>query len=206
MKKILIVYDSPAGSTAKAGEIIKKYFMRKELDVDCISVNNASGLSGYDFVIIGSPVLYGKVSSPIKNYIRKNSEAFSEIPHALFLTCMRLTECSDVHLPVQCYRDAAFNEQKKNENEMSSMEKSHSLQYYLNNTMLISTNLDPVNVAFIKGNLNFKRLKFFSRLVMKIMAKLQDEVNEGDFLDRAAVEQWAESLIDELNISKGGSK
>ena len=206
MKKILVVYESPAGSTAEASGVIAEYLIAKGFDVTCSFVKNAVAMSEFDFAVIGSPVLYGKITSSMKAYLRNNSDALEMTPHSLFLTCMRLTECSNFSVTVECYRDAAFNEKKKDEKDMTSMEKNHSKNYYFDNIITACMGLDPVQVAFFKGNLNFSRLKFFSRLVMKIMVKLQDEVKEGDFLDKRKIEEWTGSLTEKINNFERGVK
>jgi len=72
------------------------------------------------------------------------------------------------------------------------MDKTHSDTQYIDT--LLKNSLTPVSVGFFKGRLEMKSLGFFSRLFMRVILLFTKKEQIGDFLNPAAVSEWARSL------------
>jgi flavodoxin len=71
--KALVVYDSVYGNTEKVARALAKGLEDSGVDVDCVRVDSAKfdELSGYDLLVIGSPVHAWSVSKPIKEFLER---------------------------------------------------------------------------------------------------------------------------------------
>jgi NAD(P)H dehydrogenase (quinone) len=68
MAKVLIVYYSRSGNTKKMAELIKSGVEKEEISVTLKDVKDTQvkDLLGADTIIMGSPVYYGSMASPLK--------------------------------------------------------------------------------------------------------------------------------------------
>jgi len=68
--KALVVYDSVYGNTEKAARALAKGLEDGGVDVDCVRVDAVKfdELSGYDLLVVGSPVHAWSASKPIKAF------------------------------------------------------------------------------------------------------------------------------------------
>jgi menaquinone-dependent protoporphyrinogen IX oxidase len=68
--KALVVYDSVYGNTEKVARALAKGLEDGGVDVDCLRVSTVKfdELSGYDLLVVGSPVHAWSASKPIKAF------------------------------------------------------------------------------------------------------------------------------------------
>jgi flavodoxin len=71
--KALVVYDSVYGNTEKVARALAKGLEDSGVDVDCLRVDAVKfdKLSGYDLLVVGSPVHAWSVSKPIKEFLER---------------------------------------------------------------------------------------------------------------------------------------
>ena len=77
--KVLIVYDtvSPTKLTAKIAETIANVLKEKGIDVDSFFIKDTAvkvDVKSYDCLLVGSPTMYWKLSSGIKQFLNGFSE------------------------------------------------------------------------------------------------------------------------------------
>ncbi|MBC8185216.1 hypothetical protein H8E88_29330 [candidate division KSB1 bacterium] len=77
---------------------------------------------------------------------------------------------------------------------MTPMEKAHTSSYYFDHFLKLIPQIEPVSIAFFKGNLNLSRLKFIHKIIMHIAMILMKEIKEGEFINPDAVADWTENL------------
>ncbi len=160
--------------------------------MDIRRVSQVTDIKEYDLIFLGSPILYGKCKKSMRAFLQTNQTELKNQPVICFLTCMRCTSFTDSSLIVSdIFVDPAFNEPAKAKDKMNFMEKSHAVQLYLENLLACTADVKPLKVAFFKGTLDFAALGFLSRWVMKLMTKLQEEVNEGDYINPKVISSWA---------------
>ena len=195
MKKILITYFTESGSTREAAEIAGYQLEKDGVEINVCSVNDVKHISSYDAIIIGTPNWYGKPAPKVKKFLKKNQDVLSKIPVAFFFTCMSVSEIAGESPPAfQIYKDPVFAQPQKSLNEMSSWEKSHATSLYIRNLAKIAPNIKPAAMAFFKGRLDFQRLGFFNRMVMKFITLINKEIREGEYLNPEVIRDWAKGL------------
>lgn len=75
--KALVVYDSVYGNTEKVARALAKGLEDGGVDVDCLRVDAVKfdELSGYDLLVVGSPVHAWSASKPIKAFLERLKSA-----------------------------------------------------------------------------------------------------------------------------------
>ena len=77
MGKALVVYDSVYGNTEKVARALAKGSEDGGVDVDCVRVDGVKfdELSGYDLLVVGSPVHAWSAPKPIKAFLERLKSA-----------------------------------------------------------------------------------------------------------------------------------
>jgi menaquinone-dependent protoporphyrinogen oxidase len=89
-KKVLIAYDSLFGSTKGVAEYIGKTLTEIEIEADVKNVSEVSGLTGYDAVVVGSPIVRGLMLDSTLNFLKQYESSLQKTPLAVFCVCMSL--------------------------------------------------------------------------------------------------------------------
>jgi len=86
MTKTLIIYSTTDGHTVKICSRIIETLEQADHKVELVSVDDASGidLEGFDKIIIGASIRYGKHSKQITDFIERNHQALASKPNAFF--------------------------------------------------------------------------------------------------------------------------
>jgi len=81
MAKIIIIYDSHTGNTAKMAELVSKGVKQEEVSCETKKVQevNAEDLQTYQGIIIGSPTYYGQPSAAIKKLLDESVKFHGEL-------------------------------------------------------------------------------------------------------------------------------
>jgi menaquinone-dependent protoporphyrinogen oxidase len=87
--KALIVYGTRYGSTAETSEEIAKTLRARGVEVDVVNAkkDKVRKLDDYDLFIVGSGIRMGKWTGEPLKFLRRNEEALSSKPVALFVSC-----------------------------------------------------------------------------------------------------------------------
>ena len=198
-KKILLVYDTESGSTREVAEIIGKKIIKCNAKVDVLRVADVHNISEYDAIIVGSPNWYGKPTPKIKKFLQKHNQELMQKPFAFFFTCMCLTKIEGEDSPeLSVFQDPQFNIIPKPKNEMNMWEKSHASSFYREQLAKIIPQVKLISVAVFKGRLDFSRLSFFHKIVMKLITLMIKEVQSGEYLNPDAVREWSKKLCVDL--------
>lgn len=82
--KTLIVFASKSGTTAKCAQILKQ----KIENTDVVNVQTESvDLSGYDNIIIGGAIRYGRINKKIHQFVEEHLSDLLQKDVALFICC-----------------------------------------------------------------------------------------------------------------------
>lgn len=174
-KKILIAYASACGSTGGVAEAIGRDLCDQGAQVDVRLINNIRDISLYDGLVLGSPIRRSSWLPEALSFVQKNRERMSRIPVAYFLTCLTL------------YRDTEENRR--------------IVRGYLDPVLKSTPSVQPVDLGFFAGTLDYSKLSLPYRMVMKSkMKKL--ETPEGDFRNWEAIRAWARGLSAPLLVSR----
>jgi menaquinone-dependent protoporphyrinogen IX oxidase len=191
--KTLVTYDSGYGATAVVAETIAEALTEKGLKVDLRRVG-LKDLSGYDAVLVGSPIRFGRCTPRIKRFLKKNLTELTHVQVAFFFTCMSVTN-NELKQELRLYIDPSFNDPNRPHARFSVMENNHTVSYYLKHFLKIVPGIAPLGISFFKGRLNTAKLNPFHRLIMWFAMFSLPEIQNGDFLNPAAIRAWAESLF-----------
>ena len=158
--KILVAYATKAGSTAEvAAEIGRVIESKGGCQVDVRPVGKLNGVDGYDAVVIGSAIRAGKWLPEATKFVEKHRDTLGRVPVALFTVCLTLSEDTE--------------------------ENRRTVAAYLDPVCEI---VQPVEVGLFAGVMDYSKLPFILRLMMKAMKSPQ-----GDFRDWEAIRAWADN-------------
>ena len=155
--KILVAYVSRAGSTGEVAEAIGQVLCEAGAAVDVRLAKEVTDLSPYRAVVVGSGIRVGKWLPEAVQFVEQHQEALSRVPVAYFLVCLTLRDDTE-----------------ENRREVAA---------YLDPVREV---VQPVDVGLFAGVMDYAKLPFIFRLMMKAMGS-----PEGDFRDWEAIRDWA---------------
>jgi len=163
-KKILVAYASKAGSTKEVAERISNRLVSKGLTVDLLPVQRVSDIESYDAVAVGSAIRAGSLLPEVKGFIERNQALLSVKHFSLFIVCLTM----------------------KDETE----ENCKTVSAYLEP---IRTQVKPDKEGLFAGVMNFSKLGFLERMLIKAM-----KAPEGDYRNWEAIDAWTDELSHEI--------
>jgi len=166
-ERILVSYASRCGSTGDVADAMGRVFMENGACVDVLRVGNVGDLTPYRAVVVGSAIHSDEWLSEASDFVSRNRDALSRLPVAYFLTCLTLTH------PTEENRRKALGFLDPVRNQVPEIR--------------------PVDTGLFAGVLDYDKLSFMVRLVMKV--KMKDKgVAEGDYRDWPSIRSWARSV------------
>jgi menaquinone-dependent protoporphyrinogen oxidase len=131
----------------------------------------------YDAVLIGASIHIHKYQSAVVHYINHHIEALNKIPGAFFSVCLAVA---------------------------SDMEEEHQEARKITNDFLEQVGWKPLMTTQIAGALKYTQYGFFTRLVMKKIAKREgrttDTSKDHEYTDWDAVRQFAAEFAGRIII------
>lgn len=194
MKRILIVYNTVSGSTAEMADIIKTV-LEGEYSVDVTPVTGSPSIDKYDAVILGSPMRFGGFSRPIRKFIKKNRSALRGMRVFYFLSILYIVKIEQEPLPgFESYIDPSLSMRTIPKKTASLFDAKHSLWYYNSIISKAAGGLKPSSVGYMHGRLVIHRLGLIQKIFMKIITRITKKEREGEFMNPAAVKEWAYAI------------
>jgi menaquinone-dependent protoporphyrinogen oxidase len=145
MARMLVVYGTTEGHTAKVAGAISETLHRNGAEVDVRAADAAPPPDGYDAVIVAASVHAGQYQRSVRRWVRTHAAALSGKPAAFVSVCLGVLE-----------HDAKVQ---------------HDLQTIVDR-FVASTGWRPSVVKFVAGALPYTKYGWLRRLVMKrIVAK-----------------------------------
>ncbi len=166
-RKVLVTYASHCGSTSGVAESIGKVLCNGGATVDIRQVESVRDLTSYQAVVVGSAIHSSKWLPEAVEFVETNQKILSQIPVAYFLTCLALYKSND--------------------------KTRRIARSYMNPVLDAVPNVKPVDIGLFAGVLDYSKLSFVVRMVMKSKMKKKG-VPEGDHRDWGAIRSWAEGL------------
>lgn len=85
--RVLVTYASRYGSTAEVAEAIGSVLREEGFDVDVRHVADVDDPGGYEAVVVGSPIYFGRWMSEAADLVSRHRAVLAERPVALFTVC-----------------------------------------------------------------------------------------------------------------------
>jgi menaquinone-dependent protoporphyrinogen oxidase len=169
---VLVTYATFAGSTGGVAELVGETLagdrdLDAEIKVDVRPVGEVTDVDGYEAVVVGTAIRAGQIHPDAMAFLEAHAGALSQIPVAYFVVCLTMREDTEENrCTVSGYLDAVHEKVPQ---------------------------VEPVSVALFPGALDYGKLPFFAKLLLKAM-----RAPEGDFRDWEAVQAWAAELRPKL--------
>jgi menaquinone-dependent protoporphyrinogen IX oxidase len=97
MKKILVTYTTMAGSTAEVAVAVGEELARQGLAVEVLPMHAVKDLEAYRGVVAGAPMIMGWHRQAL-GFLRRHRKALQNMPLAVFVTAMSLTQTGESSL------------------------------------------------------------------------------------------------------------
>lgn len=91
-KRILVVYDTRAGSTAEIAQTIAEVLAHDDIEAKAVVADEARDVDTYDAIVVGSPVLYGRWLKSAVRFVKDNRDVLRDVPVAFFAVGMAMSE------------------------------------------------------------------------------------------------------------------
>jgi menaquinone-dependent protoporphyrinogen oxidase len=190
MKRILVTYATMAGSTAEVAQVIAQEIARSNVQVDVLPLSEVTGVTGYDGVVVGAPMIMGWHRAALR-FLKQNRTALQQIPFAVFVLAMSLTqtdESSVDSMPV--YVDEKLPKAPRQANHLTFRERYARLSNYLRPLLKATQPCHPASVGVFGGRIEYGRLKWWAVLFAMVIIKAP----AGDKRNWDAIRSWAKNL------------
>jgi menaquinone-dependent protoporphyrinogen IX oxidase len=168
-KKVLVAYDTRHGTTATTAEKMGHMLAEKGcyVDVRCIRNIRDEDISEYDAYVVGSWILYFKVSVPTLEFIQRYKDLFVSKPTFYFIVCSKLT---------QDRTDKAYEE----------------VRSYVGRVEEQFPEIKPSGVGLFPGGFVLSKLGFIEKvqILMKIYKAVPPRYKEGVFIDDELLDEF----------------
>lgn len=190
MKRILVTYATMAGSTVEVAQAVAEEIADRGLQVDILPLVEVQDLEGYDAVVVGAPMIMGWHRTALR-FLKRNRKAWSQIPLAIFVTAMSLTETgqkSPGDVPV--YVDEALPKAPVHPDRLTFRERYARLSNYLRPILRATRPSEPASIGVFGGRLEYGRLKWWAVLFAMLIIRAP----AGDRREWPAIREWAAGL------------
>jgi menaquinone-dependent protoporphyrinogen oxidase len=196
MNKILVTYATMAGSTGEVAQAVGEEITKGGFQVDILPINEVKDLQAYDGVVVGGPMIMGWHRVALR-FLKKHREAFQQIPLAVFVLAMSLTETGETSVGgVPVYLDEELPKAPVDEARLNFRERYARLLNYLRPILKATHPGKPASIGVFGGRLEYGRLKWWAVL----FAMLIIQAPAGDRRNWAAIRSWAAGLPATLKL------
>ena len=140
-KRVLVTYASQYGSTGGVADAIGKELCSKDVAADVVLIKNASNVSSYQGVVIGSAIYRGKWLSEAVDFVQKNRDILRQVPVAYFLVCMSLSRPTE--------------------------ENRAKVLSYMDPILKAVPEIRPVGIGTFAGALDYSNLSLINKTILK---------------------------------------
>jgi len=83
-RAVLVAFATMYGSTKEVAEAIASALRNAGVDVDVKPARDVKRLDGYGAVVLGAPLIVGKLQKDARGFLSRHEKALKELPVALF--------------------------------------------------------------------------------------------------------------------------
>ena len=171
MTKILLVFHTSEGQTAKIAERVAAVLRGDAFDVEVHDVVAAPGPEAFDGVVLGDSIHTGRHSRTLTRYLEEHQGALAARPTALFQVSLTSANLDAEHTA-------------------TAQKLIHDLEQ--------RTGCDPDLVGLFAGALVYTQYGWMKRRIMRAIARKEggdtDLTRDYEYTDWAAVDQFAHDM------------
>jgi len=196
MNRILVAYTTMAGSTVEVAQAVGEEISKSGFQVDVLPISEIEDLRVYDGVVVGGPMIMGWHRSAL-GFLKKNRETFQQIPLAVFVTAISLTQTGETSVDgVPVTVDEKLPKTPVNEDRLNFRERYARLSNYISPILKATRSSKPVSIGVFGGRLEYGRLKWWAVLFVMLII----QAPAGDKRNWTAIRSWATGLPAALQI------
>ncbi len=168
-KKVLVAYCTRHGATSSIAAKISEVLCDKGFQVDLRAARNIGNedLSTYDAFVVGSGVIWSKLTPRFQEFLEKQRHLWPHKPHALFAVCLTIQ------------RDNEANRKR--------------VKSYIEDSIKHLPEFKPFAKTAFAGRVDMEKLTFWESTVLKLFFMVTPQKG-GDHRDLNKVTAWAEEL------------
>jgi menaquinone-dependent protoporphyrinogen oxidase len=179
MAKILVMFGTTDGHTAKVADALASRLRRDRHDVDVVNAAYAQpGASVYDAVIVAASVHAGGYQREVAQWVLQNFRKLNAMPTVFVSVCLGVLQ----HEP-------------KVDRELQTIVKA----------FLQSTNWQPLETKVVAGALKYTRYNFVERWLMKRIVRKAggdtDTSRDYEYTDWADLQEFADRFSARLPVA-----
>ncbi len=175
MTRILVLYFSRGGHTAKIANAIAERLTQGDAQVDVIDINSVAATqitwSDYQLVTLGACVLYGTYDKSVFRFVERHAQALNELPNSFFSVNV-----------------VARNPEKR------VLENNKYLQKFI-----ALSPWAPADLKIIAGKVDYPAWPWYDRLMIQLIMKITkgptDPKTVIDYTDWEDVNAYADHLL-----------
>jgi menaquinone-dependent protoporphyrinogen oxidase len=196
MTRILVAYATMSGSTAEVAQAVGEEIAKSGLEVDVWPLGGVQDLAGYAGVVVGAPMIMGW-HREASRFLRKHRETFQQIPLAVFVTAMSLTQTGETSVEgVQVTLDENLPKPPKEPGRLDFRERYAQLGNYLRPILRATQPARPASIGVFGGRLEYGRLKVWAVLFVMLIV----QAPAGDRRNWEAIRTWAAGLPEAFKV------
>jgi menaquinone-dependent protoporphyrinogen oxidase len=167
--EVLMVVHSGEGQTRRIADYIADGLRERGAEVNIVDADVAPEPRGFDAVIVGDSIHFGRHSRSLRRYLVENAVALAQAPLALFQVSLTSATHDDEH---------------------------DALARKLVADLVDETGVRPDEVAMFAGRLAYTRYGWIKRRVMRSIAKHEGQATDmsadQEYTDWAAVDAFVD--------------
>jgi menaquinone-dependent protoporphyrinogen oxidase len=185
-----------SGSTAEVAQAVGEEIAKSGLEVDVWPLGGVQDLAGYAGVVVGAPMIMGW-HREASRFLRKHRETFQQIPLAVFVTAMSLTQTGETSVEgVQVTLDENLPKPPKEPGRLNFRERYAQLGNYLRPILRATQPARPASIGVFGGRLEYGRLKVWAVLFVMLIV----QAPAGDRRNWEAIRTWAAGLPEAFKV------
>ena len=163
--RILVAYSGRLGSTGEIAAFIGRVLSEGGASVDVKAIDQVEELGQYSRIVVGSAIRYDRWLSDAREFVKANRQALSEVPVALFFTCLAMVK----------------------------PEGAAKAESYARGLCTQLPGINAADVGRFAGVLSLSKAPWLTRLMLRVISRITG-VKEGDYRDWNAIRAWSQGL------------
>jgi menaquinone-dependent protoporphyrinogen IX oxidase len=190
MSRILVAYSTNSGSTGEVAQAIADELTLAGHSAEARAIAKVTDLNGFDTVVIGAPMIFGW-HAEARRFLRRHRKELAGKKAALFACAMRLTVVPGMALPeVPVALDPTLVSEPQTVGKLIFKERFTEAGHYLEPMLKAASGVKPVQIAFFKGNLDMRKLKWWQAAFVMLVV----QATPGNYRDWEYMRSWARDI------------